>query len=168
MVVGFKGSKDQRINRPPKAATKGSIDPLKAAAKGSTAAKGGSQRINQPPKAGRRAKDQPVPLRQLAAAKGSNQLACCEGSTDGASLDISVLLRRDLARAYHYVMAYHHKLNGNPSGFSGTQRTVCVSRAPYCSDSPIFDNVARLLKLTHNYQLTSAIICLNFNDIVLR
>ena len=91
----FKGSKDQRINRPPK-----------AAAKGSSVAEGGGQRINRPPKA---------------AAKGS---AGAEGGKDqpaaeGGSQRIKSVLRRCFGFVTPYdVMAYHHKRNGNSLRFS--------------------------------------------------
>ena len=47
MDTNFKGSKDQRINRPPKAAAKGSTGRRRRRPKDQQAAKGGGQRISK-------------------------------------------------------------------------------------------------------------------------
>ena len=91
MDSNFKGSKDQRINRPPKAAAKGSTGRQRRRPKDQPAAEGGSQRNNRSPKAGQRINRPRQRINLLAMVKGS-------------------MIRPHGRGAYHYIMAYHHRI----------------------------------------------------------
>ena len=137
----FKGSKDQRINRPPKAAVKGSKD--------QPAAEGGSQRIKR--RRRRRAKDQPT-------AEGGSQRISRRRRRKGSTSRRRRQPKDQISATTMFRFCHALRCHGISSQtqrqlievFSGAQRTVCVSRAPGCTGSQFFGNVAQLLKLVRH------------------